>query len=81
MSAQTVAPTLDSLKVLSDHLNPNLELLGVVASLTLENRLAPAESIAKHSVQASLDAISKGLDMWTKDVRSLVEISPDVRPS
>jgi cellulose biosynthesis protein BcsQ len=66
MSAQTVAPTLDSLKVLSDHLNPDLELLGVVASLTLENRLAPAELIAKHSVQASLEAISKGLDTWTK---------------
>jgi chromosome partitioning protein len=66
MSSQTVAPTLDSLKVLSDHLNPNLELLGVVASLTLQNHLVEAESIAKHSVQASVDAISKGLETWTK---------------
>jgi cellulose biosynthesis protein BcsQ len=66
MSALTVAPTLDSLKVLSDHLNPNLELLGVVASLTLENQLAPAELVAKEKVQASLDAISKGLETWAK---------------
>jgi cellulose biosynthesis protein BcsQ len=66
MSAQTVQPTLDSLKVLSDHLNPNLELLGVVASLTLQNQLVEAESIAKHNVQASLDGISKGLDTWAK---------------